>query len=334
MELMADESLEELLDFFETYKLNLNSYWEDPGVAEITDGVLRAKVRSLAYHLKKRQLADLHDEVLQLDLSELGVIEYLETIRSHVLPEFRSALQAESMTYTRPDTELIADIESQKQLMIAVATGGPRIESVNAEYKTRRDLIARDLAERGMTDPNPFSDLWKWYGKWSSEIQGYQPRREFVADLYEDLLQILRAPVAHVHRSEPTGWERVDRSARKISIQLARAEHEEDFQAVGLLCRDALISLAQAVFDPRLHAQNGTVPSESDAGRMLEGFIGTELSGTENEAVRRHAKAALVLANALTHKRTASFRIAALCAEATQSLISIIAIVSGRRDPK
>jgi hypothetical protein len=125
----------------------------------------------------------------------------------------------------------------------------------------------------------------------------------------------------------------VDRSGHKIRLQLARAKDEEDFQSVGLLCRDVLISLAQEVFEPTRHAPaDGVDPSDTDAGRMLDAFLAAELPGSDNEAVRRHAKASLALANALTHKRTAQFRAAALCAEATLSVISIVAIISGRRD--
>jgi hypothetical protein len=35
----------------------------------------------------------------------------------------------------------------------------------------------------------------------------------------------------------------------------------------------------------------------------------------------------------LQHKRTATFRHAALCAEATVAVINLVAIVSGQRDP-
>jgi hypothetical protein len=35
----------------------------------------------------------------------------------------------------------------------------------------------------------------------------------------------------------------------------------------------------------------------------------------------------------LQHKRTADFRHAALCAEATAAVINLVAIVSGQRDP-
>jgi len=65
---------------------------------------------------------------------------------------------------------------------------------------------------------------------------------------------------------------------------------------------------------------------------MLDGYLAVELPGAANEEIRHHAKAALSLANALTHERTADFRTAALCAEATVSVVNMIAIISGRRD--
>jgi len=79
---------------------------------------------------------------------------------------------------------------------------------------------------------------------------------------------------------------------------------------------------------------DGVTVSKTDAKRMLEAYIAHELSGSSNEQVRKHAKASLALANDLTHKRTAEYRLAALCAEATNAVVNIIAIISGRRDPR
>lgn len=110
------------------------------------------------------------------------------------------------------------------------------------------------------------------------------------------------------------------------------AEAEEQYQTVGLLCREVLISVAQEVYDPRRHpAQDGVTPSNTDAGRMLESFFSSELKGAGNEESRAHAKAALRLALALQHKRTADFLMAALCAEATSSVVNILAVLGGRR---
>ena len=48
---------------------------------------------------------------------------------------------------------------------------------------------------------------------------------------------------------------------------------------------------------------------------MLEAIFGEDLKGSSNDEARAHAKAAVNLALALQHKRTADFRTAALCAE-------------------
>ena len=80
------------------------------------------------------------------------------------------------------------------------------------------------------------------------------------------------------------------------------------------------------------------IPNENDHTRAGLGFgiwvtyIAVELAGGPNESVRRHAKAALTLATDLQHHRTADYRQAALCAEATTSVVNLIAIISGRRD--
>ncbi len=65
---------------------------------------------------------------------------------------------------------------------------------------------------------------------------------------------------------------------------------------------------------------------------MIEAFFAHASQGSSNENVRRHAKAALKLAVELQHRRTADFREAALCLEATSSVTNIVAILAGRRD--
>jgi len=67
---------------------------------------------------------------------------------------------------------------------------------------------------------------------------------------------------------EPTGWSKVDRQMAKVKTALAAARTEEEFQGVGLLCREVLISAAQEVWDPAKHPiLDGTAVSNSDAKR-------------------------------------------------------------------
>ncbi len=134
---------------------------------------------------------------------------------------------------------------------------------------------------------------------------------------------------------EPTGWPRVHRTIGEARTWLKSASTEEQFQAVGLLCRETLISLAQTVFDSDRHPPLDNVnPSETDAKRMLDSYLATEMAGRSKPIARKHAKASLDLANQLQHRRTAAFREAAQCLEATASVVNIIAILSGVRDPE
>ena len=66
---------------------------------------------------------------------------------------------------------------------------------------------------------------------------------------------------------------------------------------------------------------------KTDAGRMLESILEIELKGGTNEEARTYAKAGLKLALALQHKRNADYKTAALCAEATISVVNIVSIL-------
>lgn len=237
------------------------------------------------------------------------------------------------------DDELVSEIEAQISVMVAVATGGPRIQEVNDQYIERRHRIAAELKRRGLEDPNPHGDLWAWYGRWSAgDMPSWASRRTHLTEMYQGLIdQIRNGPDttgAQLYQ-EPTGWPRVDRGIYELRRRLEQAETEEQFQAVGLLCRETLVSVAQVVYDPERHSTDDTTEvSDTDAKRMLEAYIAVELGGGVNEGVRRHAKAALTLANDLQHHRTATYRQAALCAEATTSVVNLVAIMAGRRDPQ
>jgi hypothetical protein len=234
--------------------------------------------------------------------------------------------------------ELLQAVDWIKVTMIAVATGGPRINEVNAEFAKKYDEVAEELASRGVKNTFPYRDLWQWYERWSSgDMPSWQSRRSFVNGLADELILNIREASAGsitVATHEPTGWARVDRTVTEARKRLELATTEEQFQAVGLLCPEILISLAQAVFDPERHPTlDGVRASKTDAKRMLEAYIAVEFAGSGNEHTRRHARAACDLAVHLQHQRTASFREAAACVEATTSTVNLIAIMAGLRDP-
>jgi hypothetical protein len=232
------------------------------------------------------------------------------------------------------DDELIAELEGIRSTMIAVATGGPRIQDVDEQYQQRLRAVAAGLASRRIDNPLTYGSLWDWYGRWSSgDLPSYQSRRAFVSDLIGPLVNRIRT--GRADPVIPTGWARVDRTVGELRDRLAAARSEEQFQAVGLLARDALISVALAVFERDRHPSlDGVQPSATDGKRMLEAYFAVELAGGANEEARRHARSALDFANAVQHRRTATFRDAALCVEATTTVVNVVAIIAGRRDPQ
>lgn len=232
------------------------------------------------------------------------------------------------------DAELLQALDYLRNTMVTVSTGGPRIEDVNHQFQQTYADVAAVLARRGLENPLPYGNLWDWHGRWSSgDLPTYRSRRTFVGEIFNPLINRLRT--GRVEQYEATGWERVDRNVGGLRDRLASSTTEEQFQAVGLLCREALISLAQAVYVLERHPTlDGVAASVTDGKRMLEAYIAVELGGGAHDEARKHARSALDLAVNLQHKRTAAFRDAAMCVEATTAVINIVAIVSGRRDPQ
>lgn len=108
--------------------------------------------------------------------------------------------------------------------------------------------------------------------------------------------------------------------------RLRSAETPEQYQAIGQLGRDALVSLAQSVFRPEVHWRvSEPVPSATDSKRQLDAYLATSLAGGSNEETRSYVRSSVQLADALTHKRTATHTDAKVVAIATESLIRLVA---------
>ncbi len=230
--------------------------------------------------------------------------------------------------------ELQQAISDQKDLMVAVATGGPPIRDRNTEYQRRRREIRAELRERGLEDPNPHRDLWAWYGRWSTELGTYAARRQYVSDLYGPLLDALddleeRTLGTDLQLPE-TGWGRVDHQLAQLRERYATAESVEDFQAVGLVCRDLLRSLADATFEDAFVPEGRETPGPADAVARLEYVIDAYAPGAANREVRKTVKSHLDLANAVQHDRDATLLDATIIAEASMTTANLIrALVVG-----
>ena len=85
--------------------------------------------------------------------------------------------------------------------------------------------------------------------------------------------------MADITKAETDG-SRLNHAIEQMTVRLAAAQFEEDFQSIGLVAREAFISLGQAVHDPARHpSEDSVTPSEADAKRMLTAYVAAELSG-------------------------------------------------------
>lgn len=232
--------------------------------------------------------------------------------------------------------QLKQNIDTMMNIMVSVATGGNRIQDEDERYKKLQAQIVRDCQKLNLTYNNIFPSLWDWYGKWSTSFPKYQERRVFIRELFAPTIAYFEEN-ENVNDIEPfvqlDDWERIKRTIIKIKKEGNVAQNEEDFQTVGLLCRDVIISLAQAVYIPWIHGENdenGNKIGCDDAVKMIGNYLNKELSGSSNEELRAYAKNTNKLANRLTHERNATKKDMLLCVSSTVALINFIGIIEGK----
>lgn len=242
--------------------------------------------------------------------------------------------RARMETLAKDDLDrLMIILESLKNIMISVATNGPKTKEKNNEYVALKNEASLLLDKFDLIDPNPYTDLWNWHGKWTDgSMPTYHVRRQFISDMYQELFEQLSnvgKNIATAPADEPTGWERVDRTWSKIKENMRTAKNEEDFQSIGLQCREIIISVAQVVYDPEIHISSDVVKiSKTDAKRMIESYLNVVCPGSSNKEIRTYAKTAYDLSNILQHRRNATKKDALICMEVSRSVINLLNVLA------
>lgn len=230
-------------------------------------------------------------------------------------------------------SELKRDIETIRNIMVSVATGGNRIQQEEGRYQQLQTQVTSKLKKLNIPYSNTYSSLWDWYGKWRADFPTYQERRQYIKDLFMPTINFLDDATPNnemITFVELDDWDRIKRTVSKIQRNSTTACNEEDYQSIGLLCREVIISLAQVVYSPTLHGSiddNGVEIGKTDSVRMIGNYIQFKLSGKENEELRAYAKNTNKLANLLTHKRNATKKDMLLAVSSTIALINFIGII-------
>jgi hypothetical protein len=213
-------------------------------------------------------------------------------------------------TATEPNVStvdgLVQELENQAELLIAVATGGSRIDTVQAEYQRRRKQLVRALERRGLQYPFPWPDLWQWYGHWSTNLPSYASRRTHIRQLVAPVLEALERQQSGLAVVDPRAvaiptWADLDGRLAGLATELADAASRDDFQDVGRRAREVMIDCARLLADPALVRDGQAPPKTADAKAWLDLFLAARAAGPTRDELRRLVRAAWDLAQKVTH---------------------------------
>lgn len=201
---------------------------------------------------------------------------------------------------------LIELLDAQANLLVAVATGGPRIDVVNGKYKRRRRTLNAAVGERGLPPPFPYEDLWAWHGHWSQHLPNYASRRTHIRELAAPVRAALETALGGMQVVDPAAttapsWAALDARLTGVVTELAAASTLDDLQDVGRRCREVLIDAAKLLADPALIPPGADAPKAGDAKAWLELFLTAQAAGRSRRELRGFVPVAWDLAQKVTH---------------------------------
>lgn len=122
-------------------------------------------------------------------------------------------------------------------------------------------------------------------------------------------------------------WRRWETAVESLDL----AKEAEDFQAVGMRCRETLVSLAKALQKQTPPAKGTEPPKSADFLAWMSLILDHHASGSRNEHIRsflkNSSKDTWQLVNWLTHTSRASLHEALLALDATSNLLGMMSRV-------
>jgi len=201
------------------------------------------------------------------------------------------------------------------------ATEGERIGQEDSVIVLR--ALNAVLARLGVTtfDP-PFRDFGTFKKHWQrTGLTGsgsWDARRGFLYDLYEPLHKVLAEREANsitstlataISPRKVTGWPRVDEEISELRRHFETASTQQDYSNVGNDCVSTLEALSAAVYDHAKHGRAGDdEPPVAKTKERFDRYIEVELVGSTNAELRKLARAAIEVAQAVKHRRETTTR--------------------------
>lgn len=258
-----------------------------------------------------------------------------------------AALSAREVEAIRHGESSMSDVEAAEALvdsvaglMVSVATGGPAIKTVDSDYKREHRALAAVLRRLGISYPNKFDDLWRWYGRWSDgSLPQYRDRRVFISDLFAPVRKALieqadaTRELAEGISEGPTGWAGIDQQSARLRRLWREANDPDAYNGVGLQCVKILTTLGHVVFDATRDLPAGEEePGRDDAKKRIAYFLRRVAAGEKGENIRKIVNGAYAQANAAKHRHVATRADAGIAANATLLIVSTLRLLADETD--
>lgn len=197
--------------------------------------------------------------------------------------------------------------------------------------------LLRVVVRLGIADFNPpYSDFGTFKTFWNRN-EGYgswQARRDMLKDAFDglhnkladletrSLTSTLVQPITPHGR---TGWARVDAEIAELRRHFQNAQTDQDYRNVGNDCVIIIEALSATVYDVTKHLSVGEEePPVANTKQRLDRYVEVALTGSENSALRKMAKASIELAQAVKHRSAPSRRDAGIAADAVIQLANLL----------
>ena len=197
--------------------------------------------------------------------------------------------------------------------------------------------LLRVVTRLGIADFNPpYSDFGTFKTFWNRN-EGYgswQARRDMLNDAFDglhnkladlEITSLTSTLVQPITSHGRTGWPRVDAEIAELRRHFQNAQTDQDYRNVGNDCVIIIEALSATVYDVTKHLSVGEEePPVANTKQRLDRYVEVALTGSENSALRKMAKASIELAQAVKHRSAPSRRDAGIAADAVIQLANLL----------
>lgn len=225
-----------------------------------------------------------------------------------------------------------------EQDIASYVNGQARDEVVQHVERVKREVVLGDVFD--IWDVTTDKDRW-WVITNLTNLysQKYFPSLDYTLSFHIGLMARMRSRSGNIDPEEPTPFDEVIRRADQAEERLDAAVEIEDFQAVGMLLRESLISLVQALRRRVPIDDHIEKPKNADFVGWSDVLMNQLCPGGSNKELRQHlkntAKESWQLVNWLTHTQSATRTASSIAKHSCQMIISHYAqILEGSHSEK